>query len=241
MSEWRLIDTDLNHPYYVTAAEEAICKARAQDLVPDTLHFYRRDPPGVSVGYFNKVEEEVNIAACKENNVAIVRRMTGGGTIFTDKNQLIFSIITKRQLGSGIENTFEMVCNGIIDMLKKFDIQAEYKPPNDVLLNGKKISGSAQTLKKDVVLLHGTILLSTDLELMQKVLKHVNLDYISTIKQELVNIIPTIEEIKSELVKSFNRSFMVKIHQDNLNQREIKMTKILINDKYNTTKWNFKR
>lgn len=241
MKEWRLIDTDLGHPYYVTAAEEAICKARAQDLVSDTLHFYRRDPPGISVGYFKKVEEDVNVELCKKNNVTIVRRMTGGGTIFTDKNQLIFSIITKRQLANGIENTFKMVCNGIIDMLKKFNIQAEYKPPNDILLNEKKISGSAQTLKKDVVLLHGTILLATDLDLMQKVLKQINLDYITTIEQELVNNIPTIEEIKTELVKSFNKSFGVKILQDSLNQREIKMTKILINDKYNSNKWNFKR
>ena len=56
---------------------------------PDTLHFYRRDPPGVSVGYFKKVEEDVDLEKCRERGVVVVRRTSGGGTIFTDSNQLI--------------------------------------------------------------------------------------------------------------------------------------------------------
>jgi len=240
MKEWRLIDTDLGHPYYVTAAEEAISLARAKDLVPDTLHFYRRDPPGVSVGYFKKVEDDVNLDYCKENIVVIVRRMTGGGTIFTDKNQLIYSIITKNQLGSGVEDTFEMVCNGIIEMLKKFNIQTEYKPPNDILLNGKKISGSAQTLKKDVVLLHGTILLATDLDLMNKVLKNVDLDHVTTIRNELVNNVPSIEDVKKGLMITFEDQFDIKINQGELIRSESEMIIELEQNKYGVKDWNFK-
>ena len=166
--------------------------------------------------------------------------MTGGGTIFTDKNQLIFSIISKHQLGNGVENTFKMVCNGIIEMLKKFDIQAEYKPPNDILLNGKKISGSAQTLKKDVVLLHGTILLATDLELMQKVLKSLDLNYVSTIQEELVNNIPSIDDVKKELINTFEDLFKVKINHEKLSFSEIEMIDELEREKYSIEEWNFK-
>jgi lipoate-protein ligase A len=241
MKKWRLIDTDIGHPYYVTAVEEAICTAKANDIVPDTLHFYRRDPPGVSVGYFKKVKDDVNMKFCEENNVVIVRRMTGGGTIFTDKNQLIYSIITKKQLGDGIENTFEIVCNAIIEALKSFNLEAKYKPPNDILVNGKKISGSAQTLKKEVVLLHGTILVDADLKLMKNVLKHSNLDYLTTIKKENPIKTHSMAVVKKALIQSFENLFSIKIMYSSLTEFETELTNKLMDEKYSIDDWNYKR
>ncbi|MCK5559881.1 MAG: lipoate--protein ligase family protein [Thermoplasmata archaeon] len=241
MKNWRLIDTDLGDPYYVTAAEEAICSARAKSLVPDTLHFYRRDPPGISVGYFRKIDDDIDIEKANKNNVKIVRRMTGGGTIFTDRNQLIYSIITKNQLGAGVEATFKVVCNAIVDALKNFNIRAEYKPPNDILLNGKKISGSAQTLKKDVVLLHGTVLLATDLKLMNKVLKRPKLDHVTTIQNELGECVPSITAIKNALITSFKSTFDTNIKPGEFTEFETKLIDKLKISKYASNDWNFKR
>ncbi len=241
MQEWRLIDTDIGHPYYVTAAEEAISTARALDRVPDTLHFYRRDPPGISVGYFRKVDEDVDVEMVDQNNIIIVRRMTGGGTIFTDKGQLIYSIITNRQLDNGVEKTFEVVCNAVIDALRKFEIDAKFKPPNDILLNGKKISGSAQVLKKDVVLLHGTMLVGTDLRLMNKVLKRPKLDYVTTIQKEMGGNVPSITDLKNALINSFKSTFNLNITPDNLIEFETELIDKLKISKYGSNDWNFKR
>lgn len=241
MKNWRLIDTDLGDPYYVTAAEEAICSARAKSQVPDTLHFYRRDPPGISVGYFRKIEDDIDVERANKNNIRIVRRMTGGGTIFTDKNQLIYSIITKNQLGAGVEATFKVVCNAIIDALEKFNIRAEYKPPNDILLNGKKISGSAQTLKKDVVLLHGTILVATDLKLMNKILKRPNSEHVTTLKNELGGSVPSIPAIKNALIDTFKNTFNTNIKPGELIEFETKLIDKLKTSKYGSDDWNYKR
>jgi lipoate-protein ligase A len=241
MNKWRLIDTDIGHPYYVTAAEEAICTARSKDLVPDTIHFYRREPPGVSVGYFKKVEEDVNVEACQINGVVIVRRLTGGGTIFTDKNQLIYSIITKRPLGVRVEDTFKIVCNALIKVLRNHNINGIFKPPNDILLNGKKISGSAQTIKKDVAMLHGTILLGTDLELMSKVLRKSDIDFVTTIEHELGKQIPSIDEIKNDLIVYFEELFKTEITKNKLTPIEKEMINNLLKEKYNMQNWNLKR
>ena len=82
MQTWRLIDTDLAHPYYVTAADDAISQAVSEGKVPDTLHFYRRHPPGVSVGRMQSVKD-IDLEECGKRGIVIVRRRSGGGTIYT--------------------------------------------------------------------------------------------------------------------------------------------------------------
>jgi len=74
----------MGHPFYVTALDEAIADARKNNVVPDTLHFYRREPPGISVGYFQTVKD-IDLELCRKHNVVVVRRTSGGGTIYTDK------------------------------------------------------------------------------------------------------------------------------------------------------------
>ena len=152
---WRLIDTDIEDPFYVTAADEAIAQARKYNKTPNTLHLYRRDPPAISIGRFRKIHEDINLNECIKNNVKIVRRTTGGGTIYTDKECLIYSLIFNKEDTNLSLHTpqeiFEKICHSIINALKKLDIHTTYKPPNDILLNGKKISGSAQIKKDNII------------------------------------------------------------------------------------------
>ena len=140
---WRLIDTDLAHPYYVTAADEAILEAFRKNIIPPTIHFYRRKPAGVSVGRTKKIEKDVNIKKCEKYGVKVVRRKSGGGTIYTDEGCLIYSIT----FSPGLETydplkIFQKTCSSIICALQRFHINAEYKTPNDILVNGKKNAGS---------------------------------------------------------------------------------------------------
>ena len=130
---WRLIDTDIANPYYVTAADEAISQARKENKAPNTLHFYRRNPATISVGRSRKIHDDINLDQCIKNNVNIVRRTSGGGTIFTDKDCLIFGLVfDSKDIGlKSSQDIFENICNLIVKSLKRFNISAEYKPPND--------------------------------------------------------------------------------------------------------------
>jgi lipoate-protein ligase A len=240
--DWRLIDTDIANPYFVTAADEAIYQARKDNKIENTLHFYRRNPSAVSVGRSRKLHDDIHIKNCEKYNVKIIRRTTGGGTIFTDKHCLIYSLVfinESTKLYSPLE-TFKIVCHSIINALSNLDIKTVYKPPNDILLNGKKISGSAQIQKDNITLIHGTLLLDSNLELMKKVLKNSTNSYVSTLCKE-IGYVPSLKIIKNDMKKSFESYFNIKFKKDQLSAYENTLIKRLLKKRYLNKSWNFKR
>jgi lipoate-protein ligase A len=239
INPWRLIDTDLNHPFYVTAADEALAISCSEFNGKPTLHFYRRDPPGISVGYFRKVEEDVYIDKCKELGIEIVRRTSGGGSIFTDENQLIMGLITNQRVGKNVEETFKLVCTCLIQALGSMGINADYKPPNDILVNGKKISGSAQVKKKNVYIIHSTIILALDNEIINQLLKNTKFGYTSSIQHELGSK-PDLGKLKIAVKDAFQDQLGVDFQEGTFNKKEVELIQQLIKNKYSTNAWNFK-
>jgi len=214
--------------------------ARGQDKVGDTLHFYRRDPPGVSLGYFKKINEDVDIEHCREKGVVVVRRTSGGGSIFTDKDVLIYGLITGKHLGASVEDSFRIVCKAMISALEGLGIRPEFKPPNDILLNGKKISGNAQTIKNKVVLIHGTIILDMDMDLMRYVLKEKKTDNVSSILLETGKSIP-LDELKEGFVNAIAKTLGDEPRYGELTEYENLLIEELIRNKYGKDEWNLKR
>jgi lipoate-protein ligase A len=239
---WRLIDTEVTDPFYVTAVDEAISIARKEKNVPNTLHLYTRHPAAVSVGRSKKIHDDIYVDECQKNNVKIVRRTTGGGTIFTDKNCLIYSLVFNKKclMFSSPKKIFGYICNSLASGLKKYDINTIYKPPNDLLLNGKKISGSSQILKGNIILLHGTLLIDTDLELMNNVLKKPTNYNVSTICRE-TNKIFKIDQAKEILKKEFEVTFNTEFEKTELSIYELKLIKKLLKDRYHNDNWNYLR
>ena len=91
--KWRLLDTGLNHAFSNMALDEAIVMARSRNLVPNTLRFFRWSPSAVSIGYFQGMEEEVDVEACDKRDVDYVRRRTGGGAVYHDRDgELTYNI-----------------------------------------------------------------------------------------------------------------------------------------------------
>lgn len=235
-----MIDTDIEHPFFVTAADEAIATALAKGKVKDTLHFYRRDPPGISIGYFRRVSEDVDLKRCSEEGVVVLRRTSGGGTIFTDKNQLIYGLATGKRLGGTVEDSFKVVCTALVKALITLGVEAEYKPPNDIVVNGKKISGSAQSLKDNVTLMHGTVILDLDTGLMSRVLKEKKPGYVSSVKHE-TGLSLDVGELKQAIVKELSAVLNTQFLEAGLSEYENNLTRELIKNKYSSDEWNLKR
>jgi lipoate---protein ligase len=233
---WRLIDSDLEAAERTVACDEAMMMARHQRIVPNTLHLYRRDKPTVSLGYFEKLEEAVDLEAARRYGVQLVRRVSGGSAIYTDPGQVVFAVVLDRDIVPESPNeTFEMVCKGVIKALDILGLRGEFKPVNDILVNKRKISGSAQTRKWDVVLQHGTLMVDTDFDVMFEVLRSKQKarpkDSVTSLARELGEV-PSMERVKRALVEGFSFTFDVEIHDGVLTHFEEHKIEELMAEKY---------
>ena len=137
------------------------------------LILYTRDRPTVSLGRFNDVDEYVDTSFTEKNDVTIVRRISGGSAIYSDQDQLVFTVVTDRSAFADKMDSYKVICNCLVDTLAHLGIKAEYKPRNDVLVDGMKISGCAQYRDRDTLLHHGTLILKLNERMMDGSLKRV--------------------------------------------------------------------
>lgn len=158
---------------YQMSLDETIMRSLIDGKGENTFRLYRFKPSCVSIGYFQSVEQEIDLKRCKEHEIGCVRRITGGGAVFHDyTGEITYSIILKeKDFRFNIEKSYEELCSCLIKALEYFGIRGRFSPINDVLIDGKKISGSAQTRKKGVILQHGTFMYSTNLKTLFSVLK----------------------------------------------------------------------
>jgi len=156
------------------AIDEAVGECIASGTSQPTIRFYKWAYPGsVSIGRFQCIADEVDLAKCKELGVDCVRRVTGGGAVFHDpEGEITYSVIAPaRYFSRGIPESYREICSYIIDSLSALDIHASFRPVNDVTVGEKKISGSAQTRRNGVIIQHGTILYKIDRATMFSLLK----------------------------------------------------------------------
>jgi len=256
MSEkWRLLDTGLNDAFYNMALDEAIAVARSKNLVPNTLRFFRWSPSAVSIGYFQSMEEEVDIKACDEMGINYVRRRTGGGAVYHDREgELTYSIIMNenhRLISRDFQETYRTLCSGLVSGLRRLGVPAEFKPINDIIAQGKKISGNAQTRGMNVVHQHGTILRRVEPALMFKVLKvpseKIRDKLIKSVEERVTSINDVLgrevsfQELKDALINGFKDSFRVEFTLGSITDFEENLAQRLKAEKYATREWNFKR
>jgi lipoate-protein ligase A len=165
-SEWRVVPHRVQGAYTNMAIDEAIAEAVAAGDAPPTIRLYGWEPAAVSIGYFQALHDEVDLTACRNDDVDVVRRRTGGGAVYHDR-EVTYSIVGPEALFPGdIATAYETICADVIDRLGRLDIDASFAPINDIVVDGKKISGNAQTRRDGVVLQHGTILQAVDAEEM---------------------------------------------------------------------------
>jgi lipoate-protein ligase A len=169
---FRLLGTGYRPAYYNMGLDEALMEAVA-DSSPPVLRFYGWQPQAVSVGYFQGLPEEVDLEACKRHGVDVVRRVTGGGAVFHQR-ELTYSIIMKDThplAGEGIQDSYRILCAALVRGLSILGLDSHFEPINDIITGGRKISGNAQTRRMGTVLQHGTIILDLDVDLMFNLLR----------------------------------------------------------------------
>lgn len=246
-----------NDAFMNMATDEAILRARINDEVPNTIRFYRWNPSAVSIGKFQDVENEVQLDNCRKCGVDVVRRITGGGTVYHDaQDELTYSVIAGKEdlRARDITEVYARIYAGLAEALKTLGVTADFSEGNaktcpNLTVSGKKISGSAQCHKGGVVLQHGTLLVKVDLERMFELLRvpwartrveviEVARHRITSITDELKRDI-SLNEIESVLVDGFQKALGTVLKGSDMTRHELELAKSLFEVKFATSDWNY--
>lgn len=254
MKTWRFLDLEEADGYWNMAVDEAIARARGEGRVPNTLRFYMWRPSAVIIGFFQSVEEEVNQEECRRRGIDIVRRISGGGAVLNSSEGVFtYTIVISDddpRVAGDIVDSYRVLCRGLIEGLSILGLKAEFKPINDIVVGGRKISGNAQVRKYGVILHHGTLLIDFDAHLMTKVLRiseeklrdkmlREAEERVTTIRRELGREV-SIGEVRDAMFEGFRRALNVEFVPGRLSKYEEDLAKEL-RRKYSSPEWIYRR
>ncbi len=238
----RVLETGHNPGAWNMALDEALLMNCVDHDTP-ILRLYGWQPPCVSIGYFQSMEEEVDVPKCSNMGVDVVRRITGGGAVLHEF-ELTYTFITKNYPANILES-YELICEPVVSCLNRLGYNAEYVPLNDIVVDNKKVSGNAQTRKNNTLLQHGTILLTVDIEKMFSMLKvaseKIKDKMINDVKARVTGINRSFEEVASNLKESFAEIFGAQIITYTLSSKERKDTEKFVIEKYSSRRWNWRK
>jgi lipoate---protein ligase len=256
MNTWRLLPLEANNAFMNMAIDEAILNSRTTEEVPNTLRFYCWQPSAVSIGKNQNPENELYLEACKQQGVDVVRRFSGGGTVYHDfEGEVTYSVTAKTaDFGPGdITSVYMQIYEAITDALRILGVPTDFsigdaKNCPNLTVNGKKISGSSQIITRGVVLQHGTLLRSVDLPKMFQLIKLKNASCtqaadiakrkITSIQNELGHrVMP--ETIANALAQGFRAILKIQPEPGELTPTEMELAQKLYKEKYTTKEWNF--
>ena len=230
-----------NDPAFNLATEEYLLKNKSEDC----FYLYINDP-SIIVGKHQNSLAEINVDYVKDNNVTVIRRLSGGGAVFHDPGNLNFTFIKKEESGKTVD--FKKYTQPILDVLQDIGVNAKFEGRNDLTIEGKKFSGNAKHFYKDKILQHGTLLFSSKLPDLSAALKVNPLKFkdkaVKSVRSRVTNIsehlpkaisLAKFEELIIDHVKSmYDDSVFYE-----LSENDIKEINKLILNKYGTWDWNF--
>jgi lipoate-protein ligase A len=166
------INLESEDPFFNLAIEEVLLKSSREEYL-----ILGVNNPSVIIGKHQSPHREVNTKFVTENNIPVIRRISGGGTVFHDTGNLNFTYIRTSEEGKQID--FRRYTGDVIDFLLKNGINAKFEGKNDIKVDGLKISGNAEHVHRNRVLHHGTLLFSSSIDLLRNSLRKDISPYIS--------------------------------------------------------------
>lgn len=243
----RIVDTGAAHPYLTSAIDELLLR-EAGDGKGAALHLYTRVPPAVSYGYFGHVRELLNLDYCMQEGIVPLRRLSGGGAVYTDDGHLVYALAAGEVLPSEPGAVYELVCGGLVDALDSLRAPGEFKPPNDVRIAGRKVSGSAIARRYGGLLIHGTLIVRLNRERVDRALKtprklvergaRSHGAYLTSVEEVVGSL--SMEIVKEAVVKSLTVRLRAEPYQAPLSDSERSFARKLVQERYSRDEWNMR-
>lgn len=226
------------------AVEEAVVKYALGGTGSNTLRLWR-NMSTVVLGRFQCARLEVDLEACDRFGVDIVRRFTGGGTVYHDMGNLNYSLNLKKRHLNGVVSQSEfyaLLSQGVIEALSSLGIQAVPNSGRGIWAGGKKVSGIAGFTDRVSYFGHGTLLVNSNLQVISKVLKQTDSRHLKrpvrSIPSEVINLNAlmgsriSMNTLKDALVLGFEDMFGVKLVKKGLYTEETRLVEKLHEEKY---------
>lgn len=252
----RLLTDNVREPAMHFSIEEAILRAIDEGNAPPTLRI-RRSVPAIWIGTFQRPEEDVDCDLCRQYGIPIMRRYNPGGAVYQDEGTLCYSLffpkteLFTRLSAKAPEDLYQVFGAVAMHALKHAGVSAELAPYNDVLVNGKKVYGSAQVEYYGAFVHSGTFLVTCNLDRMAELLRPSKLKYIDRGYTDVRNRVANIADFTSmpitpdlfarSLIQSFGEVLGFTFYEAGLSDEEHALAQKLQKEKYAKPEWTFRK
>ncbi len=235
------ISHDETDPYFNLAAEEYVLKHFSEDCF-----MLWRNRPAIIVGKHQNTLSEINLEYVRQNHIPVVRRLSGGGTVFHDLGNLNFTFIMSGEPGKLVD--FRKFTKPILEVLAILGVEARFEGRNDLTIAGRKFSGNAEHVFRNRVLHHGTLLFSSSISDLGAALKVNPLKYkdkaVKSVRSRVTNISAHLEQAMDVL--AFRDRIMEYVLETfpearlyDFSGEDEEHIRRLAEEKYATWAWNF--
>jgi lipoate-protein ligase A len=236
--------------YYISKSNQAAFNQATEEYFLKNFEadFYMlyRNKAAVIIGKHQNTLAEINLHKCEEEGIEIIRRLSGGGTVFHDEGNLNYCFISKGEKGELIN--FRKYSQPVIDVLQSLNVNAKFEGKSDLTIDGMKFSGNASHIYRSKVMQHGTMLFSSDLSRLNSLLKVNPLKFkdrgVRSIRSRVTNISDhlsaplSIEELQNKIIDHVQKEFSgVKAYE--LTESDHQAILKLMEEKYLKWEWNF--
>lgn len=274
--KWYFINSGPCSPAYNMALDEALLHWHSKGMIPPVIRFYEWNPATLSIGYFQRAKKDIDFEQLHRLNLGFVRRPTGGRAVLHE-HELTYSVIVSEDypnMPKTVTEAYKVISEGLLlgfqnlgleayfsipdteekrDVLKKpksavcFDVPSWY----ELVVEGKKVAGSAQTRQEGVILQHGAILIDFDDEKLislfkfpseaskERMLKHLSQKAVAI--NQLAKKKVDVETCTKAFYKGFEDALQIELVPYKLTQEQQEFVENLAKTKYESDEWNFRK
>lgn len=275
-SMWYFIHSGPCRPSFNMALDEALLDWHSAGTIPPVIRFYEWNPATLSIGYFQRAEKEIDLEQVRVQGLGFVRRPTGGRAVLHDR-ELTYSVIVSEDypnMPKTVTEAYRVISEGLLLGFQKLGLEAYFSVPDtdekradlkqpksavcfdapswyELVVEGRKVAGSAQTRQKGVILQHGAILLDLDEEKLLSVFRFDSAEAKEEMRRKLpekavaINDLAKREVAVTESVEAFRDGFRealaIELVPYELTAEQIAYVEEIERTKYLADEWNFRR